>query len=218
MRHPILFIPGLACGAGQWRREAEHYGASRETAVFELPRRSGLSVEGHVHALDAKIEQLRWERAILVGHSLGGNLAAVYARQRPHRVESVVLVDPTGDLRDAIFEEPEDYAPYLRAWFEDLLGPASAETRERVLADLAEIPGEVFFSTLEAYRDFDFTRILEGRLGATLCVDGEGPKGPSSFQRLYPELERRTLPNVGHWPHLDAPEAFRKALEGFSSL
>ena len=220
MNPPVLFIPGLACGEGQWRREAEFFAATRETAVFELPRRSGLSVEGHLQALDAKLRSLRWENSILIGHSLGGNLAAAFARENPERVEATVLVDPTGDLRAASFEQvaEDGYRDFVRGWFEDLLGSASAETRDRVLSDLLEVSSEVFYSTFEAYMDYDFSKILDSRLDRTLCVDGEGPKGAFSFQRLYPNLARRSLPDVGHWLHLDDPSAFRGAVKGFFSL
>ncbi len=214
----ILFIPGLACGEGQWRSHAEYFSANNETAIFELPRHPGLSVRGHLDALHAKLDVLRWDRVLIIGHSLGGNLAAAYAHAHPERTEAVVLVDPTGDLRGAVLGEIEDYRKFVRDWFEEILGPAAAETRDRVLSDLDDVGRESFLSTFEAYRDYDFSKVLKDRLDLTLCIDGEGVKGPDSFQRLHPELKRISLPNVGHWLHLDAPEAFRDALKDFSSL
>ena len=224
---PILFIPGLACGEGQWREHADFYGAARETAAFELPTRPGLSVAGHLSALGEKLERLRWEKTLLIGHSLGANLAAAFAQENPSRVEAVVLVDPTGDLRQesesvrlSLLDGLEqNYAESVRSWFEEMLGPnARRETRSRVFVDLDSASRESVVSILDAFWDRDLAAVLAGRLDRTLCVDSEGIKGPYAFQRLYPELRRKTIPGTSHWPHLDDPDAFRGALKGFFSL
>jgi pimeloyl-ACP methyl ester carboxylesterase len=46
--------------------------------------------------LDETLSGLRIERAHLVGHSLGGFVALATAAYRPHRVSSLVLLDPAG--------------------------------------------------------------------------------------------------------------------------
>jgi len=53
------------------------------------------------------------EPANLVGHSLGGNVACVYAGVRPHRVRRVVSLEGFGIQRSTPLEAPERYGRWL---------------------------------------------------------------------------------------------------------
>lgn len=56
--------------------------------------------EAVLAALDATVDAIApGERATLVGHSLGGGLAILYAASRPERVARLVLVDALGASR-----------------------------------------------------------------------------------------------------------------------
>ena len=52
------------------------------------------SVQGNVELLDGLMDELGVEKAILVGNSAGGEIAAAYAIEHPERVQGLVLVDP----------------------------------------------------------------------------------------------------------------------------
>jgi pimeloyl-ACP methyl ester carboxylesterase len=45
----------------------------------------------------AVVDTLGLERFVLVGHSMGGGAALVYAGDHPDRVAGLLLVDPIGD-------------------------------------------------------------------------------------------------------------------------
>ena len=59
--------------------------------------RDRLSAENFfITALDKWREKMGLEKVILMGHSMGGYLAATYALQHPERVQHLVLVCPAG--------------------------------------------------------------------------------------------------------------------------
>ena len=49
-----------------------------------------------IAALDKWRDKMGLEKFVLLGHSMGGYLAATYALQHPERVEHLVLVCPAG--------------------------------------------------------------------------------------------------------------------------
>jgi len=48
--------------------------------------------------VDAVLDALGWERASLLGHSMGGGVACIYAAAAPERVERIVVVDGLGPV------------------------------------------------------------------------------------------------------------------------
>lgn len=59
-----------------------------------------------LHALERWRQEMGIERFILVGHSLGGYLSAVYALRHPERVEKLLLLGPAG-----VPAKPADFSP-----------------------------------------------------------------------------------------------------------
>ena len=49
-----------------------------------------------ITALDKWREKVGLEKVVLMGHSMGGYLAATYALQHPERVQHLILVCPAG--------------------------------------------------------------------------------------------------------------------------
>ena len=69
--------------------------------------------------LDSLLEQVSPDRAVpLIGHSMGGNIACLYAGIRPSRVAAVVTIDGFG-LPDA---DPSEAPGRYQKWLRDLDG------------------------------------------------------------------------------------------------
>lgn len=100
--HPVLLIHGFAADAAGWAPLEKALGDEREIVRMELPchGRSPLVRTGSFREFtrmavrafdDLDVEQLH-----LVGHSLGGAVAAAIADIRPRRIASLSLISPAG--------------------------------------------------------------------------------------------------------------------------
>ncbi|MCP4692672.1 MAG: alpha/beta hydrolase [Desulfobacterales bacterium] len=69
----------------------------RGRGLSDKPR-TGYSEEHHIRDLIRVMDDLQLERAVLMGHSLGGYIAMGCAARHPERVKGLILLDAGGEL------------------------------------------------------------------------------------------------------------------------
>ena len=100
--HPVLLIHGFAADAAGWAPLEKALGDAREIIRMELPchGRSPLvrisSFREFTRMAVRAFDDLDVEQLHLVGHSLGGAVAAAIADIRPRRIASLSLISPAG--------------------------------------------------------------------------------------------------------------------------
>jgi pimeloyl-ACP methyl ester carboxylesterase len=99
-RTPIIFIPALFCGASQWQREIAALGDRYDIYALTLPgfdgrpRDTGGDLMGRATADIATLITTRHlDHPVLIGHSLGGTLAILFAEHRSSEVRGIIAVD-----------------------------------------------------------------------------------------------------------------------------
>jgi len=63
--------------------------------------------------LETVIDQLDWDKFTLIGHSLGGALAAAIAALHPERIEKLVLLEALGPMTGSEEDLPDRLQTYL---------------------------------------------------------------------------------------------------------
>jgi pimeloyl-ACP methyl ester carboxylesterase len=108
---PILFVHGFGCDGGHFRFQQDHFAATTRTVAVDL-RGHGAS-DAPLQEYDPIVfaDDLSWlcqnlglERPIVVGHSMGGNIALKLAARAPELVGAVVMIDTLVDA-DVLFME-----------------------------------------------------------------------------------------------------------------
>ena len=171
------------------------------------------------------LRELGVTRAHVVGHFLGGMIAAEMAAASPSSVDRLVLVSPAGVWRD---EEP----------VADLLALNASELSERLTATpdgAASLDGLADELARDRMQDIaaagKFLWPLPDRglsrrsyriKAATLILWGEQDRiNPPSYAKDFGEMIARsqtaTVANAGHLVMLEQPEAFANAVTSFLS-
>jgi pimeloyl-ACP methyl ester carboxylesterase len=111
---PILLLHGITQSSATWAWLVPHLAADHRVVRLDLRGhgRSGrtpgaYALPGYTADAAAVCEQVLAQPAVLVGHSLGGGIAAGLAQTRPELVRGVVLEDPAimaGEPTDAAAE------------------------------------------------------------------------------------------------------------------
>ena len=96
---PVILIPGLASGAWVWQDsiaalQGEHRIYALTLAGFDgRPAVKGDALASAVSSLRELIVTQRLDKPVLVGHSLGGTLALMFAAAHSDLIDGVVAVD-----------------------------------------------------------------------------------------------------------------------------
>jgi pyruvate dehydrogenase E2 component (dihydrolipoamide acetyltransferase) len=100
---PVLLVHGFGADLNTWMFTQPALATTRRTLALELPGHGGSAKEvgagdpeGLTDAVEGALGALRIERVHLVGHSMGGALAALVALRQPERIASLTLIASAG--------------------------------------------------------------------------------------------------------------------------
>jgi len=131
---PLVMVHGFAGGVGLWAQNLDALAKDRTVYAFDLlgfarssrprfSRDSTLAEAEWVRSIEEWRHEMRLDKMILMGHSLGGYLASAYALEHPDRVRHLVLVEPWGYIP----KPPPNERQYpLPVWVRTLAQIASA--------------------------------------------------------------------------------------------
>jgi pimeloyl-ACP methyl ester carboxylesterase len=104
---------------------------ARGHGLSEKPA-GGYSAHDHADDLAGLIQALALKQPAVIGHSMGGTVAAILAATYPDRVSRLVLEDPAWFPQDEVIDEAEEIE-YTRAWAEAIV-QRQALTVEAIMA------------------------------------------------------------------------------------
>jgi pimeloyl-ACP methyl ester carboxylesterase len=226
----VVLLHGAGDQAAAWSLVAPKLLPGRTLVVPDLaghgasaPESGEIAIETLLAGLSAVLDAAApKEKVAIVGNSLGGWLACLWAKEHPERVERLVLVNggPLKHVAEGMTLLPKNRAEARKA-VDALRDPGSIRVPDFVLDDVvrqaAHGPLARFAATAGRMEPF----VLEGRLGElTVPVDllwGASDRVmPLSYaERMRAELPRvrlTELPRCGHVPQQECPAAFATAL------
>jgi pimeloyl-ACP methyl ester carboxylesterase len=183
-------------------------------------------------------------RSILVGHSLGVDVCLEVYRQSPAGIEGLILIEgglvASGDPEAAVqaFRDRVrgvGFEAFMAAAFNQMFTPQTdPELRERVVARLSGldlgfaqeiIASKIRWDASEAASVLAAVKVPMLLLQSTYYDDtyvrrslepGMTTPWTELVTRLAPATEVHLVPNVGHFPHIEAPEAVNQQIREFA--
>ena len=231
MPEPLVLIPGMMCDARLYWPQMLALGRTRAVTVAPITTASS------VGAMASAVLEASPHRFALAGLSMGGIVAMEVLRRAPERVTRVALMD-TNCLPEtpqmAAAREPHIVrvqAGRLEEVMRDELKPnylAPGAGRVEVLKtvmDMARSLGpQVFVAQSRALqRRPDQQKTLRHARQPALVLCGEHDalcpvKRHVFMAEIMPNAVRRVIPDAGHLPTLEQPEAVTAALEEWLAM
>lgn len=179
--------------------------------------RGSVTLADHVADLAALLETLDIRDAHLVGHSMGGQLAALLAAGLPERFRTVTLLNPV-PVRGLDF--PADLQPLFRNCGGDAaqIGQiidmsclcADVTAKAALLEDALTTSADVISTGFEAFRRGDADAALDRLNMPTTVIATDDPFLPPAFLQQsivdqLPNARLEHLPGPGHYPQVEMP-------------
>ena len=239
---PLVILHGLFGMLDNWQGLAKEFGQFFETHILDQ-RNHGKSFHASEHSYELMCaDLLRYLDAnglvkiYLMGHSMGGKTAMLFAAKYPERVEKLVVVDIA----------PKYYAPHHQEILTglDAVGNAAVKSRKEADEILASHFSEagirqfllknLFWKTKEELV-FKFNlKVLSQEIllvgealyedavfgEPTLFVYGENSnyillEDHELIEAHFPDAEIVEIANAGHWVHAENPQDFFDSVSRF---
>ncbi|HEY0606045.1 MAG TPA: alpha/beta hydrolase [Herpetosiphonaceae bacterium] len=229
---PLIYLHGMMLG-NLWldyhKALAQHFHVfAPDVPGFGLTPRPGWmrDISDYVLYVRDLLDTLGLDKPLLVGHSIGGWIAAEVAAWYPERVGKLVLSNALGlrvkgtPIPDIFAMAPEEF---IGTCFENMMAAMPLMPSEINVEYMFEQYKQM--TTLAALiwnpsYDPKLERRLERVSSPTLLVWGANdrlthPVYGEAYQRLIPGSQLITLPGTGHMPMFEQPEAWSDAVAEF---
>jgi pimeloyl-ACP methyl ester carboxylesterase len=240
----LVLLHGFPLAAEMWRPQLEAVPAGWR---FMAPDLRGFgqsevgdpaapaSMEGYARDIAALLDQLRLDRVVVGGLSMGGYVAFALQRLVPERVAGLVLADTRAEADDETARLNRDrmaetlaqggLAPAVESIVAHLLGATTLRSRPDVVRRvrdlvLAQPLGPIYRALRSMKSRPDSTPLLAGITCPTLVVVGDEDQLTTVdvARRLHariPGAGLAVIEQAGHLSNLERPEAFNAALTGY---
>lgn len=248
-----VFLHGLMGYSMNWRKIISAIEATECCLVFDqrghgrsFQPEHGYGPEDYAEDLRHILDELKWQKVILVGHSMGGRNAFHFAAKNPERVEKLIIEDIGPEANPDGYKYYENLlnlvpTPFVnrdqaRSFFKETF-PKIAKTRENptnlaeyFYANMIEKENGLVdwrfsksgvIESAKSGRSADRWQELESLKSPTLLIRGEN--SPELSQDVYgkmialnPMITGVVVPNAAHWVHSDQPKQFIEELKKFA--
>jgi len=239
----LVFIHGWACDLTFWRGQQALYDhPERRALLIDLPGHGSSDkphrsypIEFFARAVEAVMREAQVERAVLIGHSLGGPIAYAFLREFPEKASALALVDAfvsrhmagpadraataahfakiARSLQGAAGER--NFAERVESCFTPQTPPA---LRAEIRAKMAATPKYVRIAALSSISSLGPPPDDETFDLPAIAIQAAEPGTQARFElmrSIFPRLQLNIWEGAGHFLMLEDPQRFNAEVEQF---
>jgi len=239
---PLFIFHGLFGMLDNWGTLGRKFSETNEVHLIDL-RNHGRSFHSDEMSYTTMSDDIvnymkhySLDKAILLGHSLGGKAVMECAIKHPDLVEKLIVVDMA----------PKAYPPHHQLIFEALQSIDFSKIHEKkevenILSQYIKEAGIIQFLIKNVYKTEDnrynfrfnlktlsekYNQVINNTIsygkyeGLTLFIAGEKSnyilkEDEFNIRQQFPNEKTVVIPNAGHWVQVDNPTAFYETVETF---
>jgi pimeloyl-ACP methyl ester carboxylesterase len=228
----VVLIHGWACDSAYWNAQIDALKSRYTVAAVNLAGHGGSeanrqdwSIGNYGEDVATVVRQLRNQQVVLVGHSMGGDVALEAARRIGDRVIGIIAVDSLKSIGLPPMRPQEierQLAPFRKSFIEatrnyvgDKLFEKGADQAlvQKVAYDMSLEPPAVGVPSLESLLSMDFTRLLPDIHVPVLAINSDlEPTDVARIRKSLPGFKADVLEHTGHFLMMEVPQRFNPVL------
>lgn len=239
----LLLIPGFASGEWNWFKQSD-LADNFQLVTFD-PRGIGksplsgqmLSMSVFVEDIVSILDDLKIEKANILGASFGGFVAQEFALKFPNRLNNLILactsagginhVKPSLEILRAFSPDPtltvgERIRRFIRPAFTDEFNENHADEVEKIcqMRETNEVNDLVYMAQLQTAFTFDNEKNLDKITAPTLVITGDKDQvvpmqNSINLAEKLPNAKLEIVENGSHLFFVEQPEKFNEIVKKF---
>lgn len=227
---PIILLHGLFGNLSNWSHVTNEFLSTNRVIIPRLPFYSN-PITSHrlddlVSYVENFIEEHNFEKVVLMGNSLGGHVAVLYAWRQPHKVKKMVLAGSSGLFENSFhgtFPRVKDY-DYVREKVQSTFYKPEVATKALVDEVYDTMQSRVKTLSLiglaRAAQRHNLADLLDRIATPTLLIWGlqdtiTPPEVALEFYNRLPNSTITFLEHCGHVPMMEQPQLFNEHVRKF---
>lgn len=232
----LVFVHGWLGSGRWWDVQRDVFAPNFDVVQIDLAShgasgrgRLSHSADAYANDIVAVVEALGAKRVVLIGHSMSGAYVVCAAPRLP-QVVALVLVDtlknvehtfPAAQVNELLASYRRDFSAAVeRVLPQFLFAPKTPpEVRARLQQEFLERSGDEAAALLEPLYRIDIAALADQVKVPVRAINSDAqPTNDEANRRHFADYAHRTIEGIGHYPMLEAPDAFNAALAETLSL
>ena len=226
----LVFVHGWLANQGFWDAQREFFAQTHKVVTLDLAGhgtsgqdRQTWSIEAFGDDVVAVLSALKIEKAILIGHAMGGSVALDAASKLPEKVIGIIGVDalqdfelvPTPEQQEQILAKlQENYADLRTRSIQSMLSrEADPVLVEKITTDMSSVPEEIGIATMQASLAYKLIPVVQSLSAPIRCINSDAvPPKIQENQQYARSYEIMLVPGSKHLFFLESPDEFNSIL------
>jgi len=227
----LVFVHGWSCSKEYWKEQVAHFVKKHKVVTIDLAghgqsgrSRKDYTVESFGKDVASVVKKLNLDQAILIGHSMGGDVIVEAAGQMPDRIICLVGADTFHDIEKGYHSAEiekiairleADFVKEVQGFVRQMFTPtADPELVEWVAGKMSSANPQVGINAFRNLGNYDLKSAAQ-KMEIPICSISADlwPMNLDANKKYAKTFKLKLMPGIGHFVMLEDPEKFNKLLE-----